>query len=571
VSASNPNYLQAELLWAQLSAAGVSHVVISPGSRSTPLARTALLSEKFNCHVVIDERSAGFFALGLAKGSSRPVALVCTSGTAAAHYYPAVIEAAQSGSPLVVVTADRPQRMRNTGAPQTIDQTALFGRYTRMYLDLPEPVASVNAMRETLSCVKRALLAMLSAPIGPIQINVPMDEPLVPVEVDAAACREIFALLLPEIDDVVSPAPSTVELTAKLLRTVESSLCGLIVCGPDAARTKQERDALFELARTLGWPVLADVASGMRFCGEPNMPYYDIFLRHESLSRISPDLVLEFGMAPTSKALTQYLNRHRAKTIRVQRDTLPRDPDERASEIIITNVAPLLRELKSSVKVSRDSLLLDPFWKAVGEIRSSLTKFHLPHESELAYVNAAIAGLPDKSNLVLASSMPIRYADIIAAPCGKDIRVYSQRGTNGIDGVISHAAGVAAGSTKQTLLICGDLAFWHDLQGLSLARQTEHLTVLLLNNNGGGIFHFLPVAEYADSFDEIHATPNTANLSGIARANSAPCVLIKSVEECRSTFQKMLPGVIEVQTNRVKNHAAHQHFVESMLREFDSC
>ena len=569
VKVSNPNYLQATLLCEQLRAAGVEHVVISPGSRSTPLARTALLCGEFSSNVVVDERSAGLFALGLAKGSDNPVALICTSGTAAAHYYPAVIEASQSGYPLIVITADRPRHIRNTGAPQTIDQVALFGRYTRMCIDLSEPSADASAMKESLTWIKRALQAAQTHPYGPVQINVPMDEPLVPIENAAEECLLTYQNLTLEVAPITPLRQTKVEATDKLLQTLDNSICGLIVCGPDSARDKHERDAIHELSRKLGWPLLADIASGLRFCGEPNMPHYDIFLRHESLARIAPDFVLEFGMTPTSKTLTQYLKRHRAKTIRIQRDTLPHDPDGRANELIATDLPGLLGELRQRVKVSRDSLLLDAFWKAVGSIRSLLTKFHIPQESELAYVNAAISELPDDANLVLASSMSVRYADMIATPAGRNIHVFAQRGTNGIDGVLSHAAGIAMSSAKPTLLICGDLAFWHDLQGLGLTQHADTLTVLLLNNCGGGIFHFLPVVEYKDSFELIHGTELEADLSGFAWPTGNRWKTVSSLEECCAHICAHSPLILEIKSDRQKNHAAHQRFVESLLYELE--
>ncbi len=570
VKVPNPNYLQATVLCEQLRAAGVEHVVISPGSRSTPLARTALLCGEFQSHVVVDERSAGFFALGLAKGNDKPVVLICTSGTAAAHYYPAVIEASQSGYPLIVITADRPRHIRNTGAPQTIDQVALFGRYTRMCIDLSEPTADVLVMKESLAWIKRALQVAQSHPYGPVQINVPMDEPLVPIENAAEECLLTYQNLTLEVAPITPLRQTKVEATGKLLQTLDNSICGLIVCGPDSARNKHERDAIHELSRKLGWPLVADIASGLRFCGEPNMPYYDIFLRHESLARIAPDVVLEFGMTPTSKTLTQYLKRHRTKTIRIQRDTLPHDPDGRAGELVVTDLPGLLGELRRSVKVSRDSLLLDAFWKAVGSVRLLLTKIDIPHESELAYVNAAVGELSDDANLVLASSMSVRYADMIAAPAGRDIHVFAQRGTNGIDGVLSHAAGIAMSSAKPTLLICGDLAFWHDLQGLSLTRHAETLTVLLLNNDGGGIFHFLPIVEYQDSFELIHGTKLEADLSGLALSTGNHIKTVSTLDECRAEVCTGLPHIVEVRSDRTKNHEAHQHFVESLLRELEA-
>lgn len=564
----NPNYLQAELLCAQLIAAGIRHVVISPGSRSTPLARTAALNEQFTCHVFTDERVAGFYALGLVKGGGNPSALICTSGTAAAHYYPAVIEAAQAGYPLVVLTTDRPRALRNTGAPQTIDQTAIFGRYARMALDLSEPQADAKSMREMLYWVRHALTAMLSAPEGPIQINVPTDEPLAPLQQDIESCNRAFAEIVSEISSIEVLQPPSSDADAKLIRKIESSWCGLIVCGPDSARTPAEREAIHTLARKLGWPMFADVASGLRFSGEPNLPLYDLFLRHDGLNALAPDLVIEFGGYPTSKTLNQYLNRHRAQTIRVQRDSLPRDPDNRAAHVLTGDVAQFLHNLILKVKVSRDSFLLDPLWRTAGAARALCRADKFGVECEAAFVVAALDSLPDKSNLVLASSMPIRYADMLAEPMGKIIHVYAQRSTNGIDGVLSQAAGIAVSSGRPTLLICGDLAFLHDLGGLQAARKALNLNVLLLNNNGGGIFHFLPISSYSDTFEKIHGTPVDVNLSAAEKLFNIAWSTCRMPEElaARLDWTGGTTRIIEVQTERERNRTLYDATVARLLR-----
>lgn len=573
VKISNPNYLQAELLWRQLNAAGVTHVVISPGSRSTPLARTVALFEKITCHVLIDERTAGFFALGLAKGLKAPVALLCTSGTAAAHYYPAVIEAAQSGLPLIVVTADRPQRLRNQGAPQTIDQPGMFGKYAKMTLDFADPKANVESMREMLYWLNHSLHAMNSAPLGPIHLNVPMDEPLVPTDVDAEPCQQIFDQLASTISWEVKSNSPQVSVDDKISSAMEASWCGLLVCGPDAARNEEERRAIHALSRKLGWPMLADVYSGLRFDGEPNMPGYDIFLRHEELGRLAPDFIFEFGGYPTSKVLNNYLNRHKPQIIRVQRDTLPRDPDDRARKTIVTDVAEFCKNVITHAKVSRDSLLLDPFWKATGVLRSHHAGACTNDAAELSYVNAALESLPDNSNLVLASSMPIRYADMLAVPMGKQIQVYAQRGTNGIDGVVSHAAGIASATNRPTLLICGDLAFLHDLGGWMAAREIGNLRVLLLNNNGGGIFNFLPISEYTDTFERLHGTPLDIDLSAAAKLFDIQWRSCSTHAEVSTQLNWSATSTvaIEVKTDRVANRTAHEAIVNQLLHALDQC
>jgi len=567
----NRNYLQARLIWDTLAAAGVRHVVISPGSRSTPLAQTAERCGSFETFVLTDERVAGFYALGLCKGVNAPVALLCTSGTAPAHYYAAVIEAAQSGYPLIVVSADRPRRLRNQGAPQTIDQVALFGRYPKMALDLDEASLDSAALGNMLVWLERGLRAMQNAPCGPLHINVPTDEPLIPVDEDAQECAALYEALRGGVTKVETPAPATIALSAKHIEAVESCFCGLIVCGPDSARNESERNAIHRLARALGWPLLADAASGVRDCGEPNLPCYDLFLRRDELAALAPDFVIEFGLPPTSKTLTNYLNTHRAKTLRLQRDLLPRDPDGRATEVLIGDVAEYCAQLGSRVKVSRDSLLLDPFWRAAGSMRTILGRLAEFPQAELAFVHAALEALPDGANLVLASSMSIRYADTAFVPSGKRIHVFAQRGTNGIDGVVSHAAGIAHATQRPTLLVCGDLAFLHDLGGWMAARACENLRVLLLNNNGGGIFSFLPVAKQNDTFEKLHGTPLDIELSGLSkvfRMNWTLCDKPADVARC-CDWQARGATTIEVRSNRFDNVEAHTRFVQLALEALD--
>jgi 2-succinyl-5-enolpyruvyl-6-hydroxy-3-cyclohexene-1-carboxylate synthase len=566
VKIPNANYLQAKLIADALAASGVEFVAISPGSRSTPLARTFYLDSRFQAKILTDERGAAFFALGYAKASGKGAALLCTSGTAGAHYYPAVIEAAQTGVPLIVLTADRPKRLRHAGAPQTIDQSALFGKYARMAIDLDEPVADFERMKESLYWIERAVHCAFDSPQGPIQINVPMDEPLTPMEVDANACAELAT----RIDSlgVTRAQRETSEDSEDDLHALRDSSCGLIVCGHDSARVDAEQAAIYELARTLGWPLLADVTSGLRFCGEPVVPFHDLFLRSEELSKLAPDFVIEFGGYPTSKSLDEYLNLHRAPTLRVQRDSLPLDPDLRATKTIVTDAAKWCADATRFVRASRDSLLLDPFQRAARTIQSALAAVSLDDyaESEWPYVRAAIETLPDDANLILASSLPVRYADMFASANGKKVHVFSQRGTNGIDGVLSHAAGISHASRRPSLLICGDIAFLHDMNGLQTVRDCESLTILLLSNNGGGIFHFLPIAEWTDTFEALHGTPTNVNFQSACAAFGIQWTEVKKPSELSVRFDGL--HVIEVKTDRKRNFEKQREFVSRVLARF---
>ncbi|MCC6476782.1 2-succinyl-5-enolpyruvyl-6-hydroxy-3-cyclohexene-1-carboxylic-acid synthase [bacterium] len=563
----NAKYLQAKLISDVLAQHAVERVVISPGSRSTPLARTFYLDERFRSTVLTDERSAAFFALGQAKASGKAVALICTSGTAGAHYYPAIIEAAQTGIPLVVLTADRPRSLRHTGAPQTIDQAALFGKYARMTIDLDSPSLLLEQMQESLYWIERAVRCAFDSPQGPVHINVPMEEPLVPNETEAEACARLAEQL--KLSSVTQTPQNAVEVAKEDLQRLREAFCGLIVCGYDSARDEDEQNAIYGLARKLGWPILADVTSGLRFCGEPVVPFHDLFLRADELSHLAPDCVLEFGGYPTSKSLNHYLNHHRAWTLRVQRDSLPRDPDLRARKTAFCDVAQWCRDVTKSVTVSRDSLLLDPYQKAAQTIHHALGETSLDDHagSEWSFVRAAMEALPDDSNLILASSMPVRYTDIFASANGKTIRVFSQRATNGIDGVLSHAAGISVASGRPSLLICGDLAFLHDLNGLNAVRSCNEIVILLLNNNGGGIFSFLPISEWPDTFEALHGTPTDVNFRRACEAYG-----IAWQEICKPSafaFQGEYPRVFEVKTDRSRNFEKHQEFVSRILSRFE--
>jgi 2-succinyl-5-enolpyruvyl-6-hydroxy-3-cyclohexene-1-carboxylate synthase len=568
----NVNYLHAAVLLRALVKCGARQVVISPGSRSTPLAHTAMCLPELEQHVLIDERSAAFFALGLSRGDEVPAILICTSGTAAANYYPAVIEAAQSQTSLIVLTADRPLVLRNSGAPQTIDQSHLYGRYPKFFADLPEARLSIEHCHDVRRIAAQAFSLSVTSPFGPAHLNVPLDEPLAPIRVDETACGEIWEewqhespVADPERPALRTPPHSEVD---RVYDVLDRAMCGLIVCGPNSARTPREAEAILHLARQLGWPVLADVVSGVRFYGHPVLPHYDIFLRQESLAALAPDVVLAFGAYPTSKLLNSYLDRHRgAHTIRIQPHLLRQDPTARASEVIESDVAWLCEELAESVEVARDSLLLDPFQRASTLVAAELENVN-SDACEAMFVYDALRLWPDRGNIVLASSLSIRYADALAAGNGNLHHAYAMRGANGIDGTISFASGVARASQTPTLLILGDLAFCHDLSGLMSARSLSNLTVLLLNNDGGGIFHFLPAYGTSEHFEAIQGTPHGSNLSAAKelfgldwRRAATRADLMQSLAETSPRAR-----VLEVAMSRVDNHRAHCALFEHLSK-----
>ncbi|MBI5058699.1 2-succinyl-5-enolpyruvyl-6-hydroxy-3-cyclohexene-1-carboxylic-acid synthase [candidate division KSB1 bacterium] len=558
----NPNYALAATLLAQLQHCGCRRVVISPGSRSTPLAHTALELSGFQTYVLTDERSAAYFALGLSRAERTPAILICTSGTAAANYFPAVIEAAQGMVPLLMLTADRPPTLRHRGAPQTIDQVELYGRYPRFFGETPS-ATEANMVERVRALALRAYLAAVAQPGGPAHLNVPFDEPLAPVA--SSAANAAFAAATP-LDPAVRPPPRF-ELRAATLQIVRDSQCGLIVAGPGAAGDERAAHALHFQARQLGWPIFADVLSGLRFAGDPVIPCYDILLRNAELSTLSPDVVLAFGAHPTSKVLNQWLDAQReAYTLRVQPHGLVQDPTHRATETIVAECEEFCAALTAGVTAARDSWLLEPFQRGTGALNSLLSAWNPDDDAaaELAYVFAALRSLAPDTRVILANSMSIRYADAIAGQSGTRLQAYGLRGANGIDGTLSHAAGIAAAATTAAVLFTGDLAFLHDLTGLMAARRfAGNLSVVLFNNDGGGIFHFLPVHETGRHFETLHGTPHGLHLRAAAGLFDLDWEFAASPSELAARLQTPArrARVLEVRTNRDANYAAQQRLM----------
>jgi 2-succinyl-5-enolpyruvyl-6-hydroxy-3-cyclohexene-1-carboxylate synthase len=567
---TNVNLLHAMTLLRELHERGVRRVVISPGSRSTPLAYAALSHDRLQTFTLTDERSAGFFALGLSKADHSPAVLICTSGTAAANYFPAVIEASQADVPLIVLTADRPANLRGSGAPQTINQVNLYGGYPRFFADLPAAHSAVAHIRTIRKIAADAYQAATDFPAGPVHLNIPFAEPLAPIAQDEESVATVWEQAWRD------PIPLHIAKTRVLSPTefatiseiVRGAFCGLIVAGPDAARSLADAEALFHLSRKLGWPILADVASGLRFFSPPVVPYYDIFLREESLTSLAPDVVLAFGAHPVSKVLQNYLQQHAsAHTIRVRTHHLPQDPFRLARTFVDTDVRTFCEALAGEIYASRDSLLLDPFQRAASCIRTAREGAPPAELCEASFVLSALRTLPDNSQLVLANSLSVRYADTLCAAEGRACAVFSMRGANGIDGTLSHAAGIAAASDKPTLLITGDLAFLHDICGLhAVARFAPNLRILLLNNDGGGIFHFLPMAdaETPEQFEAIHGTPHDADFAAACRMFHVKHLVVESPDRLLFQDDANSVQVIEVHISRVQNHRVYSAWLKRL-------
>ncbi len=511
--------------FSQLSASGVRHVVVSPGSRSTPLTLGAHAAG-LDLSIQLDERSGGFYALGLAKALRAPVGLVCTSGTAAANYLPAVVEAAHSGVPLLVLTADRPPELRAWGATQTIDQVAMYGSNVRWWFDAPVASEAPPAMAAGLAA--RAFLEATRRPSGPIHINFPFREPLV----DATGIPDATGSTRPI---AVSPAaggvePLEVAAVADLVKKFER---GVIVAGP-ADHDVEAAAAVGSLARASGWPILAEPTSQLR-----NGPHVadglvvstaDLLMRSRGVADLlTPDAVLTVGAVPTSKAIRQWLQRARPSAMMltdVGRD-LP-DPGYLATLIAASPGAVLAGGVAETVgELERGSAWAES-WRAADDAATVAIADVLDGDlvTEPAAVRAAALAVPAGAAVYLSNSMPVRDADSVWPATALPRRFFSHRGAAGIDGLTAAAAGAARGLDEPVVLITGDLAFLHDLGGLMAAgRLAAPLVVVVLDNGGGGIFSMLPVADMipADVFDRLYTTPHGMDLAALAAATGVDC------------------------------------------------
>lgn len=537
-----------------LVSTGVRHAVICPGSRSTPLAlafaeRSAARPEALGLWSIIDERSAGFFALGLAKSTGAPVALVCTSGTAGAHFLPAVMEASEGAVPLVVLTADRPWELHGFGAPQTVAQVGLFGRHVRYADALPAP--DELALEHLVAIVQRAALAAQRSPRGPVHLNVPFREPLAPPSGSPG----------PLIDPpLVRHASARLQLKAP---PVHHAKRGVIVVGP------HEADDGFgawvhALGERLQFPVLAEAASNTRFGFPGAITFVDTLLRNAAFAEaMKPDVVLRFGGGLTPKIPQQWLDASGATVLQIHVEGLRFDPSHRASHFLDG-----LPEFAAHPPTAEQRQTWATWRAAQQQVEHALSA-EPPVFTEPFIAREVVRALPAGASLMVSSSMPVRDVDAFASR-GAPMRVFANRGVNGIDGVTSTALGVAAGRRAPTALLIGDVALLHDLTGWLIARRYGlSLTVIVVNNDGGGIFHFLPIAERSAHFEALFGTPHGVDVAHVAALAGAQLHRPTELDGLGATVRRCLEGglhLIEVRTDRRENVDAHRS-LQSRLAE----
>ncbi|ADO71831.1 2-succinyl-5-enolpyruvyl-6-hydroxy-3-cyclohexene-1-carboxylic-acid synthase [Stigmatella aurantiaca] len=575
MSDANVNQLWARVLVEELVRGGVRHAVVCPGSRSTPLALACQQTEGLKTWSVIDERSAGFFALGIGKRSRTPAVVIATSGTAGAHFYPAVIEASLSNVPMLVLTADRPPELHGWGAPQTVPQARLFGEFARFFADTAVPEANEAVLAHLRATAARAVSMARRAPRGAVHLNVPFREPLAPTP-EPFGEERLSALVRQGRPGVpmthIHPPSRSPDLQAleRVRQGIAATERGLIVCGP-----RDEEDgfaqAIAALSQATGYPILAEAASQARYGGgAATISLYDVLLRHAPFAQSHrPELVLRFGGGLTPKRPQQWLDSAGARTILFSDEGALFDPSHRAEQVIegsaVTACEVLAQGLSRGLGAwARGFLHAEQLarnaMEGVFAEQSELSEPRIAHE--------VVASLPTGANLFVSSSMPIRDVDAFAPARGVTLRTLSSRGANGIDGIISSALGMAVASEGPSVLLSGDLAFLHDVGGLLTAhRHRLSLTVVVVNNDGGGIFSFLPIAHASEHFEALFGTPHGIDLSHAAALYGARFHRPTTPAGLRAALAEGLRGglhVVEVQTDRTGNVEHHQRLFTRM-------
>ena len=534
---------------------GITHAVVAPGSRSTPLAVAIARRPELSLHVFHDERSAGFAALGIGRASGVPAVLLCTSGTAAAHFVAPVVEAHQSRVPMIVCTADRPPELRDVAAPQTIDQTKMFGNNVRWFQDPGVP--SDDARHTWRSLARRALAASIGTLRGPVHLNLPFREPLLGEAGD-----------LPAGDGGrIVPATLGVDAVsvARLVPMV-SGKNGVIIAGRGATAE------VLTLAESLGWPVFADATSGLRECHGNVIVGFDPVLRSARFTgNHVPAMIVRIGDPPASKVLAQWSVSTGARIIQVNDHESIVDPDHKVKVAVSGPVDRIVALLAGSVSPAEPGWLAS-WMSAEAAAQKAITAHTDMHFTEPTVARRVADTRAQGSNLVVSSSMPIRDIEWFGTVT-PGVAVHSNRGANGIDGVVSTAVGVALATARPTTLYIGDVAMVHDSNGLwGLMRRGVDLTVVVTNNDGGSIFSFLPQASQVDgdTFETLYGTPHGVDFSHLAAAHGVPFVRATSRAELDRALAGSGTRLIEVVCDRSANVGAHEALNAAVVSAVDA-
>lgn len=554
----------ARLIVTTLQQSGVATIVVSPGSRSAPLAwAAAQLQNQIAVVVIIDERSAGFYALGAARATGRPAALLCTSGTAAAHYLPAVIEAASTHVPLIIVTADRPAELQYCGAPQTIDQSHLFGGFSRASYLLGTPDATPLALRGCRRTVAQAVALATGALPGPVQLNVPLRKPLEPaVALDAEQHEFVrFSDQLAAHSPVLTAPVLHAVIPERVLTTINDARSGIIAVGNTPAYGTGLTEAVAALAQATGFVVIAESGSQVRHAGSC-VTHHDALTMSSARDQLAPDVIIQIGGELASSgwiaarvawtdAVTLIFDSHGVV-----------DPHSQASAVVIGELAGALRDVAGRcAPLSEQAALRSAFaarWHALDTIAAAAVEraLHTYPTAEAGMIKAAMHALPQGAGLLLGNSLPIRVVDQVTAPTSDRRRwIVTQRGANGIDGLLAGAAG-AVQARGPAMLLIGDVSFAHDIGSLAVLRSVQQpLAIVVLDNDGGRIFDTLPIATTMDPLDPLASAGTVSAATVMAQFFTTPPGF-----DIATVARAFGLTTIETTTAHTTHHAVRQAF-----------
>ena len=510
----------ARLLFGSLQQAGLREVIVSPGSRSTPFAWAALHTPGLTCRSVIDERSAAFFALGQARVTGRPSLVLCTSGSAAAQYFPAVVEASQSFLPLLLLTADRPFEVQHAHAAQSMDQTRLYGGFARNYFELGHPETADAALDGLRRMALHAYAQSLGPTPGPVQLNARARKPLEPVlatSIEELALEDaVSSRLAGARAEQVAATTAVGALPDSLLRLVQRARTGLIVCGPAPAfnQEQQDRRAVFELAAFTGFSLFAEATSQLRFAAADAPRGLRLATLNACLDTTDehrPELILHLGAPATSGRLEALAADPNVQHVVVSAHGF-QEPSNRAAYFVQAEPAAFARSLIAALGrpvASEERARAAAAWQRRDQQYGAFLRAAEAESagalSEATLVRVALRSLPESALLCLGNSLPVRHVDTFGELLERELQVVSQRGINGIDGLLSGAIGSAASANKPGLLLLGDVSFVHDVSGLQLARELKTpFVVLVVDNAGGRIFDDLPLRSALEGEPELN-------------------------------------------------------------------
>lgn len=576
---TNANTALASAFAEELARCGLRHAVLSPGSRSTPLALALWRQAEIETTVIVDERCAAFFALGAAQASAAPVAILCTSGTAAANFHPAVCEADHSGVPLLVLTADRPPELRGIGAGQTIDQLKLYGSSVRWFCEVGTHEADDDGLLHFRSTACRAFAAARGEPRpGPVHLNFPLREPLAPLPVaGSVTASDPLALEGRGERPLTAVTPIDMEPSRFLLDEpaghVAEADIGVIVAGRQL--DPELREPLAHLARMAGFPILAEPTSQLR-CGPHDRSYvvtaYDMLLRDERFRETaSPDLVLRFGEMPTSKPLRSWLAESGADQIVIDPLGGWNEPTRRAAALLRADPTELAAGWAARLGEERPppAMWLEAERAAREAIEAELGGLDAPSEPGLQL--ALGVAHADGDVIYTASSMPIRDQEAFLPSTAADATFLCNRGANGIDGLISSGVGAARASGRPTTIVTGDLGLLHDIGALAAVREVESpVRIVVIDNDGGGIFHFLPQEQAlaGEEFEALLGTPRGVDVAKAAGLFDLHHRHLDSLSELSDALAAGT-GLIEVRTDRQANAALHRRLADRVSAALD--